>query len=441
MRTLVICFAILTLAACAGRTEPYKVAPLPTGSGYGSALPFGSTAYSNLSLASIFTRLTHGLEWGGRRPNLVRFEGPVTVSMRGSGSAQYGSFLESFLQQIRDNASIDITTGTEDPSLTVNFVPGEEFFEWNSNQCVIIPGSTTWEQVLDQPDNFDASVFETGKTLPKLSIIIPDTAPPHEVRECLMEEITQALGPANDLYGLSASIFNDDNAHAWPTSLDYLMLRVLYDPRMQTGLSWAETQARALEILDDINPDGHDAPPLPAIRQEEFLEWRGKLQRMPTLGEGVSTKAAEITGELLKEASSLATGSTYHCEAFTLHGIAKHYLDHSDALRVLGQAKKVCARAHGQNDIRIAQIKLFEALELSREERYRDALDRINGLEAQFLAVGQEGMAAGAYVVAWVANLALGNVSAARVAREKSLEWSAYAFGADSETVALWELY
>ena len=42
----------------------------------------------------------------------------------------------------------------------------------------------------------------------------PADASPQELRDCLHEELAQAIGPLNDLYRLPDSVFNDDNIHA-----------------------------------------------------------------------------------------------------------------------------------------------------------------------------------------------------------------------------------
>ena len=63
------------------------------------------------------------------------------------------------------------------------------------------------------------------------------------MRDCLNEEITQALGPANDLYRLPDSIWNDDNFHGMATPFDMLILRALYQPELQSGMSRAEVAA------------------------------------------------------------------------------------------------------------------------------------------------------------------------------------------------------
>jgi hypothetical protein len=112
-------------------------------------------------------------------------------------------------------------------------------------------------------------------------VFIPDNAPPFQVRSCLLEEIPQAMGLVNDLYGLGSSAFNDDGAHVWPTKLDYLMLRVLYAPDMETGLTRSVVEARARSVLDRINPAGIGAPPLPPLHLSELGDWPASWRSRP----------------------------------------------------------------------------------------------------------------------------------------------------------------
>lgn len=65
---------------------------------------------------------------------------------------------------------------------------------------------------------------------------------------CLQEEIAQGLGLANDSPAARPSIFNDDEEFALLTRQDELMLRMLYDPRLRTGM----TAAEARSIVEDI---------------------------------------------------------------------------------------------------------------------------------------------------------------------------------------------
>jgi hypothetical protein len=56
------------------------------------------------------------------------------------------------------------------------------------------------------------------------------------------EEIAQALGLANDSPRARPSIFNDDEEFALLTGQDELMLRMLYSPELQAGMTEAEAR-------------------------------------------------------------------------------------------------------------------------------------------------------------------------------------------------------
>ena len=59
---------------------------------------------------------------------------------------------------------------------------------------------------------------------------------------CMHEEIAQAMGLANDSPRARPSIFNDDEEFALLTGQDELMLRMLYNPALRTGMAEAEAR-------------------------------------------------------------------------------------------------------------------------------------------------------------------------------------------------------
>lgn len=69
---------------------------------------------------------------------------------------------------------------------------------------------------------------------------------------CLHEEIAQALGLANDSPAARPSIFNDDEEFGRLTSHDELLLRILYDPRMKTGMSVEQARPTAEVIAAEL---------------------------------------------------------------------------------------------------------------------------------------------------------------------------------------------
>lgn len=70
-------------------------------------------------------------------------------------------------------------------------------------------------------------------------------------RSCIEEEMTQALGLANDDPDVRPSIFNDDEEFALLTKHDELLLKMLYDPRLRVGM----TPERARPILPAVAAD------------------------------------------------------------------------------------------------------------------------------------------------------------------------------------------
>jgi hypothetical protein len=73
---------------------------------------------------------------------------------------------------------------------------------------------------------------------------------------CAHEEFAQVLGPGNDSDAARPSIFNDDGEFALLTEHDAMILRVLYDPRLRSGMSRDEAMPIAREIIEELRP-GH----------------------------------------------------------------------------------------------------------------------------------------------------------------------------------------
>lgn len=71
---------------------------------------------------------------------------------------------------------------------------------------------------------------------------------PRMRESCIHEEMTQAMGLANDSRTARPSIFNDDEEFALLTRHDEILLRMLYDPRLTVGM----TRSEALPFLPTI---------------------------------------------------------------------------------------------------------------------------------------------------------------------------------------------
>ena len=69
---------------------------------------------------------------------------------------------------------------------------------------------------------------------------------------CIHEEVAQGMGLANDSPRARPSIFNDDEEFALLTRQDELMLKMLYDPRLRTGMSLSEARPVVATIAEEL---------------------------------------------------------------------------------------------------------------------------------------------------------------------------------------------
>ena len=69
---------------------------------------------------------------------------------------------------------------------------------------------------------------------------------------CFHEEIAQSLGLTNDSHLARPSIFNDDDEFATLTKLDKILLQILYDNRVYSGISRQNSSQLVRQIAKDI---------------------------------------------------------------------------------------------------------------------------------------------------------------------------------------------
>jgi hypothetical protein len=74
-------------------------------------------------------------------------------------------------------------------------------------------------------------------------------------RQCVIEELTQLLGLANDSDQVNPSIFNDRSPYIDLTKHDRLMVRLLYDKRIMPGMPRAEALKVSRQILRELRPE------------------------------------------------------------------------------------------------------------------------------------------------------------------------------------------
>lgn len=213
---------------------------------------------SNVEIARDFLDLEFRMESGRTLPTLSRFDGPITVALTGNVPATARADLARLMARFRDEAGLDMRTAEpgQRASITISFYPRAEMQRVvPSAACFVVPRAMTLAEYRSRRN----TSFVDWATLTRreaVSIFVPSDTSPQEVRDCLHEEVAQAMGPLNDLFRLSDSVFNDDNFHTVLTSFDMLILRVHYAPELSNGMNEAEVAKRLPGLLARLNPGG-----------------------------------------------------------------------------------------------------------------------------------------------------------------------------------------
>ncbi len=273
--------AVLTLGACAerppaeavGRRAPVALAPAPL-----PRFPATRTVgprRSNAALARDFMELTFRMESGRALPVLTRFETPITLGITGIAPPGALDDLARVRARLAAEAGIvlhDARPGTT-PGITLAFVPFAEMQALVPEAaCFVEPRISGWDEFRAERRGRRLD-WTTLRVRDRISVFIPADAPPQEVRDCLNEELAQAMGPLNDLWRLSDSVFNDDNVQSVLTGFDMLMLRVTYASELASGMGPATVAGRLPAVLARLNPRGERVragpPPDPTPRAWE----------------------------------------------------------------------------------------------------------------------------------------------------------------------------
>ena len=383
---------------------------------------------SNADLARDFMDLAMGLESGRDLDVFTRFEGPISVRLIGNVQPTVPSDLDRLLHRLRTEAGIDIrATAAPQANITINAVSRAEIQRFLPQAaCFVVPNVSTLSEYRQARRSNRVNWGKiTNRT--RLAIFLPNDSSPQEARDCLHEELAQALGPLNDLYRLPDSVFNDDNVHTVLTGYDMLILRAYYDPALRNGMSRQDVMYRIPDILRRLNPEGEFLPARRAVRTPR--PWIEAIQT--ALGPGASpvTRRAAAT-EALSIASAM--GWDDNRRGFT-HFAMGRILQSTDpdAARVhFLQADEYFARTPHTELHRAYVASQLAAFALT--ENNPDVAIQLTGASIDLAARHENAALLSTLLMLRAEALDLaGRVSAGADVRLDSLGWARYGFGSD----------
>ncbi|MDA7965029.1 DUF2927 domain-containing protein [Ruegeria sp.] len=429
--------AFCLLAAMAGCTsvppveQPTRVqaieAVLPPTKSFTAARPL-PPARSNTNIAADFLDLHFELESGTPLPVFTRFEGPVTVRLTGTPTGTMQTDLNRLLNRLRREAGVDIQQISEGTAnITIEAVSQQDIHRiLPQAACFVVPNSSSLEEYRSDRRKRKSSWTELTSR-ERLGIFIPYDVSPQEIRDCLHEELAQALGPLNDLYHLPDSVFNDDNFHTVLTGFDMLILRATYAPELRTGMTREQVAQVLPGVLSRLNPRGDRLQPQPLT--DTPRAWIRSVQR--AVGSGGATgrrvRAAQEAARIGQE-----EGWTDHRRAYP------HYL-----MGRMGQFDNPEA-AQRQFDIALQYLNATPGTEVQRayitaqtaafalaRGQGPDALPDLDQAIDVMMRAENAALLATLMLLKSEALRQAGRLDQARAVRLDSIGWARYGFGSD----------
>ena len=432
------------LSGCVQTTETpvamNATAPVMQGAALAPMQSFNShatqpVARGNSDIARDFLDLAFRLESGRSLPVLTRFDGPISVALAGEVPPSAHADLSRVMSRIRNEAGIDIRPARpgQTASITIDFQPRAAMRRIVPQAaCFVVPRVGSFAEYRAARGT-GSSDWATLTRRDRAAIIVPSDTSAQEVRDCLHEELAQALGPLNDLYRLPDSVFNDDNFHTVLTSFDMLVLRVHYDPALANGMTEVEVAARLPAILARLNPsgEGRGGRGTANIAPRAWVDAvEGALS--PRSSDATRRRAAERMLSIAR-----AQGWQDNRLAFSWFAMGRAQVDQDigAATRAFRAAQTIWQRLPG-GEVRVAHIDMQLAAFALSDGRFAEALALTDRAIPVVRRAENAALLATLLMIRSEANIALNRPAEAEAARLDSLGWARYGFGTESEVRA-----
>lgn len=436
MTRLLAALAVALLAACQPTAEVSRradagLAAVPMRQFPPQQRPRG-VARANADIFGEFLDLTFKLESGQPIQRFTRFEAPIRVALAGRHAPIVGTDLDRLIARLRDEAGLDIArTGTlEKANVIIEGIPKRKLRRVAPNAaCIVVPRVRSWAEF--RRGRFSRiSDWTSLDVRERVAIFMPTDISPQDARDCLHEELAQALGPLNDLYRLPDSVFNDDNFNIVLGAYDMLILRLTYAPQLRSGMAKHEVAAILPRLLARENPAGAGLPP--ARLPDSSKDWVEAIET--TLG--VNASPAERKRAAARAvAIAIRDGLTDHRLGFSWYARARVTAadDPENAAKDYARAYALFVNLFGPHDIHTAQAALQMASLAMSSAQFAQALEFIepsivaaHRAENARLLFSLLAMKAEIYRIA-------GRTAEAEALRGEAIAWGRYGIGSERE--------
>jgi hypothetical protein len=220
----------------------------------GDAAAQASDELDNAEIATNLLEIMFGSEFVGEEAQVVRkWQGPMRLAIYAHDPPRYHDVVAAHLDRLRQLTGLDVALvdgDTAGQNAYVLIVGREQFYSLADRHL----GQGKNPRTNTYLDCFGYFHATEGGEIRELTAVIPNYITDEQLRRCVIEEVTQAIGLPNESFTVRLSVFNDDDVHADLTWQDELFLRVLYDQHVKPGMGRSEFEVIARRIIEDLRP-------------------------------------------------------------------------------------------------------------------------------------------------------------------------------------------
>lgn len=199
-----------------------------------------------------------------RRDYLAKWLVPIRVGLLvepGGDAGAYQAMTERHLAALAEATGLEIgVAAPENANLLVIFArdPFEAARRQRHRYRHLVRDPRAFDVLLGQMEQ-SATCFgllwggwPSGRSIDFSVVFVRTDLGARTVEGCLVQETAQVLGLLHDLDPAADSVFSDSGRQIHLTARDRLLLRLLYDPRLQPGMGWQEVEPLARAALRDL---------------------------------------------------------------------------------------------------------------------------------------------------------------------------------------------
>lgn len=208
-------------------------------------------AFSDQELIDGFQRTVFGSEYqtyGWQSFLVKKFARPVRVFVDDRSAEHRGGDVAEFIRTLPgliDGLDLEIVASAGEANYRVFVIDRADYRHIVSNEVYGRPSSTF------TPGRCLVRVVSTNSGITRSDAVVVADEGEFLFHRCMVEEVLQGLGPVNDDRTLAESVFNDRSRHSTFTSFDRHILNMLYDRRIDPGM----TKMEAARVLPEVAAD------------------------------------------------------------------------------------------------------------------------------------------------------------------------------------------